>query len=219
LSSKVPLYQEAIRNIAYTLGKYVTDYALSKILAANFSRSVVVPGANYTLDTLEYLRTKLNQQGAMQFGRFALINSPAAGGLQSDARVASGDYYGQLNGASGYRRWTNMAGFSNVFEYPDLPANAEALNGFGGDKRAIVVANRQISISNAAEALGVPQVMQYTPMTDPDTGLQLTGVAWQEAGTGDVYVSVALLFGASAGAQGGLADSITDKAGYRVKES
>jgi len=37
--------------------------------------------------------------------------------------------------------------------------------------------------------------MSFHEVRDPESRLTLTGVSWQEVGTGDVYVSVALLFG------------------------
>ena len=48
--------------------------------------------------------------------------------------------------------------------------------------------------------LGVPQIIQFFPMTDPETGLEMTGVAWQAQNTGDVFVSCAVLYGVNAGA-------------------
>lgn len=216
LSSKKPLYKEAIRNYAYVLGKSVVDTALTKVVAANFHYTEALANPNVTLDSLEVFRTHLNAQKAAQLGRFGLVNSDFAAALQNDDRVKSSLFYGQLNGNQGYRHFQNIAGFANVWEYPDFPANAENLSAFFGDPRAIVIASRRPDFSNAASDLGVPEVMSFFPIEDPDTGLFMLGVGWQEAGTGDVYVSVCILYGVAAGKQGGANDAITDKAGYRV---
>jgi hypothetical protein len=222
LASKKPLYKEAVRNYGYVLAKKVLDYSLTKVVAANFSHKVTQAIPNVSLDTLDGqigggngIRTQLNAQGAAPFGRFGIVNSAWASQFGADDRVKSALFYGQLNGNEGYRRWKNIAGFENVIEYPDFPANNETCQGLFGDRRAITIANRRVDFSNAAEQLGVPQVMQFYPISDPETGLQMTGVAWQEVGTGDVYVSAAVLYGATAGANGGAADSACDKAAVR----
>lgn len=215
LASKIQLYQEAVRNYGYALGKYVTDYALAQVTPANFSNQIVVPLANVNLDTFDNdIRNQLNIQKAAGRGRFSLVNTPMAGKLGSDDRVRSSLFYAALNAPNGYRQWNNLAGFSKIQEYPDMFA-ANNLIGFGGDNRSIVVATRQLEFSNAADKLGIPKVMEFYPFSDEGSGINMTGAAWQEAGTGDVYVSLGLLFGVSAGKQGGANGSITDNAGVR----
>lgn len=216
LASKLPLYREATRNAGYALAKAVLDYALSKVLVANFTHGQAIAAANFTLDSLEEVRTQLNAQGASPVGRFGILNSAYAAALQNDDRVKSALFYAQLNGNQGYRVFRNIAGFEQVVEYPDLPANGENLGAFFGDKRAIVLANRQVDFANASVELAVPQIMEFIPMTDPQTGLTMTGVGWQQPGTGDVVFSAAVLYGVGAGAQAGGANAKTDKAGYRI---
>lgn len=219
LASKKDLYREAVRNYAFVLGKYIVDYALGKAVAANFSQSITESIANTTLDTLENARTALNTKNASQFGRFGIVNSQFAASIQSDSRVASGDYYGQRNGSQGYRTFENIAGFERVVEYPSLPANAENLTGFFGDRRAVTVAARVPNVQDGASMLGIPSVANFATVTSPETGLSLLGIAWQEQGTFDVYVTVAILFGASAGSRGGAEGAVLDYAGLRVKSA
>ncbi len=64
---------------------------------------------------------------------------------------------------------------------------------------------------------GIPQTSRMEVVQDPDTGLAMLGVAWQQQGTLDTYVTIALLYGLKAGAQGGAGGSITDHAGHWVK--
>jgi hypothetical protein len=217
LQSKLPLYKEAVRNYGYALGKYVVDYALAQITALNFSNQVAVAPANITLDTFDgTIRDQCNAQKMTNKGRFAIINTAAASKLGSDDRVRSSLFYGALNGDQGYRRWGNLGGFSFIREYPDMFAGG-GLWGYAGEGRGICVANRQIDFANAAaELLGVPKVMEFYPITDPESGINMTGAAWQEVGTGDVYVAAGLLFGIGAGKQGGAAGTITDNGGVRL---
>ena len=216
IASKMPLYLECTRNTGYALAKYVLDAAMAKVVAANFTHSEPISSVNFTLDALETLRTDLNTQKAKAMGRFGIINSTYATALQNDDRVKSALFYAQLNGDRGYRVFRNIAGFEAVIEYPDLPTNSENLAGFFGDSRSIVIATRQIVFANAANQLKVPQIMEFIPMTDPETELTMTGVGWQQPGTGDVTFSPAVLFGIGAGAQGGTAGTVTDNAGLRL---
>ena len=212
LSSRLPLYQRAVKNIGRALAKIVLDQTLGQI-ATSFSYTSNAALANCNLDTLEFLRGQLNAQKAASHDRFGIIGSPLAAAIQNDDRVKSDLFYGTLNGDQGYRRFTNLAGFANIIEYPDFPTAGNGL-GLFGDPRAVVLASRRPDFSNAAAMLGIPQIMELYPMEDPETGLNMTGVGWQEPGTGDVYVSAAILFGLGLGNQGGAAGTITDKAGY-----
>lgn len=218
LSSKLPLYKRAISNYAYVLGKTMVDAALAQVVG-NFSNSSVISLPNTNLDTMEFLRSSLNTQKAMSKGRFGIVSTGFAQALGNDDRVKSDLFYGALNGDQGYRYWKNMAGFGTVLEYPDFSLTGANNSGIFGDRRAIVLASRRPDFSNVAAELGVPQVMEFYPIEDPESGLFLTGVAWQEVGTGDVYVSAAVLFGVGAGNQGGAAGTITDNAGYLLRNA
>lgn len=217
MSSRINL-QEALKPQAFVLAKTMIDYALSKVVAASFSRSTTEAIANSSLDTLEKVRGDLNTYKAAATGRFGIVSTALAAALQADGRVASGDYLGQMNGANAYRVFQNIAGFAQVMEYPDLPSTGN-MSGFFGDKRAVVISARPVRDA-AAESIaigGIPQTMKFDTMQDPDTGLTLTGVSWQEAGTGDLFFSIAALYGASAGSQTTGAGLICDYAGHIVK--
>lgn len=220
LSSKKALYREAVRNYGYVLAKQVLDDALATITSTNFFNSKTCATANVTLDSIEEFRTQLNSQKAANVGRFGIASSLFAAALQNDDRVKSSLFYAQLNGNEGYRHFRNLAGFENIWEYPDFPTTGN-LSAFFGDRRAIVLANRRLDFSNAAAELNVPQVMQFYPISDPETGLEMTGVAWQQPGTGDVYVSCGVLYGVNAGAgvpgdSPTVAGRGTDLAGLRI---
>lgn len=213
LASRKNLYERAVKNYAYVLAKDVIDYILSLVIANNVTHSRVAANLNVSLDTLENLRSDLNGQFAAPSGRFGLVSSAFSAALQGDSRVASGDYYGQLNGGNAYRHFTNIAGFENVWEYPAFPTNAINLSGFFGDPRAVAFASTIPSVqADLAAELNIPQIANFEVLEHPDTGLRFLGIAWQEQGTFDVYVTVAILYGASVGAQAGGANAITDKA-------
>jgi hypothetical protein len=218
LASRKDLYLEAIRNIAYVLGKYVVDYVLSLVTAANVTNQKIASTLNTSMDTLELLRTTLNTQKAASVGRFGLISSACGGAIQADPRASNSQYYGQLNGGNAYRHYVNMAGFSNIWEYPDFPANGINLSGFFGDRRAAVIASRLPSdIEDLADEAGVPKIANFETLTDDQSGLSMMAIAYQKQGTFDIWLTIALLFGASVGAQGGGAAAKTDSAGIRLR--
>jgi len=68
-----------------------------------------------------------------------------------------------------------------------------------------------------ARELGIPVLMEFYPVRDDESGLELCGIVWQESGVGDVFLSVAILFGVGVGNQGGAAGSITDNAGCLIR--
>lgn len=215
LSSKINL-SSALMEQGYALRKLLIDTALGVILPANFTYQKVIDPANVNLDGIEAIRSKLNTQKAAPFGRFGICSTAFAGALQADQRIGSSLFYNMLNGDTAYRRYKNLAGFSNVYEYPDFPATAN-LSAYFGDRRGIIIAVRPIDFAAVTpESLGIPKIMSFTPMVDEETGLPFVAVGWQEAGTGDLYVSIGILFGVAGGNQGGAANAVTDRAGVRV---
>jgi hypothetical protein len=215
LASTINLYKDAVNDLAYVLGKGVLDYALSKVVAANFTHSKVEAAVDVNHDTLGAVRSLMNANGA-GIRRYGIVNSAFAESLDADVRIASADYYGQQTGGNPYIHLKNVSGFSEIWEYPALPAT-ENLSGIFFDPRAFAIATRLPESSvEYAKQIGIPQVVATETVTDPDTGLSLLGIKWQDAPTLDSYCTVALIYGVSAGAQGGAAGAITDKAAVRV---
>jgi hypothetical protein len=220
VSTKRDLYAETVGNMAYALGKEAFDYTMGLVTQANFSHEVVGTTANSDYDALALATKVLNKNGASATGRIGIVNSDVFQTLDSDQRIASGDYHGQQKGASAYGVLSNVGGFESIFEYPDLPANSEDLTGFFTDKTGIVMASR---IPNDVEALanriGIPAISKVDVVSDADTGLTMMGITYQDAGTFDVYTTLTWIYGVSAGAQGGTDDSLTDKGGLRLASS
>lgn len=137
--------------------------------------------------------------------------------MVADDRVRSKLFVNQRNADSGYRVWNDLAGFSFVKEYDDIKNAGGDLQGLMGDDRLVVVSTRKIEdMGNAAKSLGIRSTMSFTSVSDVDSGLELCGIGWQESGRGDVFLSVAVLFGVAAGNQGGAPGSMTDQAGCRI---
>jgi hypothetical protein len=218
ISNKKKIYQETIDNRAYVLGKQIVDYALGKAVAANFTYSESETAVGDTdKETLGRLRKKMNTNGALASGRIGIVNSDAYEALDNDPQITSGDYYGQRVEGNAYGVLSNVAGFKNIYEYPDLPDNSEDLAGLFLESRGIAIATRlpNHNLDYAAE-LGIPNIANFEVVTDEESGLSMLGIAWQQPNTFDQILTVTLLYGASAGAQGGSAGDITDKAAVRL---
>ena len=117
-------YDEVISLAGYALAKNFIDDILSGCVSRNFSQSSTYATADCDLDMLLNVCGDMNGVGAMPEGRVMLCNTDVATTLSSDSRITSRDFYGQQAGAANsYRRFLNVAGFSEIIEYPDLPAN------------------------------------------------------------------------------------------------
>ena len=163
---------------------------------------------------MERLRSQCNGQKMAGQSRFCFLNTALASGLGSDDRTKSKLFYGDLQGQEGCRVWQNMAGFATVREYPDFPAGNINASGLALDHRLAAVSVRKIhSMEDAAKSLGIRKTMSFTPVRDEDSGLELTGISFQQGGTGDVYLAAAILFGVHVGNDLGAAGSQTDNAG------
>lgn len=220
ISDKKEVYQEAIENAAYALAKAVVDDVLAKALAANFSQETVIDAINYDRDTLGGVRKAMNKKGANPRNRIGIVNSDAFEALDSDPRIASSDYYGQQTGGSSLGVLRSVAGFGEVFEYPDLPANGESLNGFFFDPRAVCIKTGiPNDITKVAADLGVPSIANFSVETDPESGLSFLSIDHMKPGTFDIVSTVTLMWGVAAGKQAGTAGDKTDYAGHRVVEA
>ncbi len=215
ISTKRDLYNEVIGNVAYALGNQVFSDMLATLTQANFTNEIVASTANSDFDMLTLGNKILNANGANPQGRFGLVNSDVFRSLQGDSRIASGDFYGKLQ-TSSYGTLEGLVGFENIIEVPNLPTTG-TLTGFFGDQSSIVMATRLPTDMDAvASRLGVPSIAKTETVTDPDSGLSFLGITYQDPHTFDLYTTVTLLYGFTAGAQGGANNSSMDKAGFRV---
>lgn len=221
LASRKDIYRGAIADMAFVLGKAVVDFALSKVVAANFSYGANKTIANTSKADVDDATKKLNTNGASPTGRFGIVTSDFYNALEQDVRISSGDYHGQIRTGNAYGQLNNVAGFESIYEYPDLQTAAgESINAFFAARQAVCVVSRvPRDPSDAAAAMGIPTIASFDTVTDPNSGLTLFGIKWMEAGTFDAYLTVALLYGATAGKNAGSAGTIVDKAGYRIVES
>lgn len=222
ISTNRNLYQETMGNLAYVLGKEAVDYALGLAKIANFSEYTTETINNTDRDTLGKVRKAGNSRGMLPLGRVGIVNSDFYEALEIDTRIASKDYYGQETGGEAYGHLRNVAGFQHVWEYPDLPANSENLSGFFFDRRAFAIASRLPNKGfDLAASFGVPRIANVEVVQDPESGLALLAISWQKQGTFDTYVTLAWMYGVTAGSQGAAAvatsGTLTEGETYRIE--
>ena len=124
------VYDQAIADASYVLGKAMIDSVLAKAKGSNISYSQTDTTANSDLDLIEAITTTMNGNGAMPTGRIGLVNSAVAQTIALDTRVMSKNYYGQVTGGSGLRVFQNIGGFEAIYEYPALGSNNAASQTF-----------------------------------------------------------------------------------------
>jgi hypothetical protein len=212
-------YLKTIANAGYALGKYVVDYALGKALETNFSQQSLELTDDTDFETLQDIRGDMNGVDAGS-PRYGLVNTATFNALETDARVSSRDFYGQRTEANPWGKLVGVSGFNEIIEYPDLPTNSENMAGFFFDSRAITIATRLPNDSvDLAGQMGIPVPLKREVITDPGSGLTLAGFGWLDQVTHNLYVTVSVMFGASAGKQAGSAGTLTDYAGHLLATS
>lgn len=113
-------YQKLIGLAGYSMAKSLIDNIITGFTSVNFSQHVQFSVANSDADMLDTITGKMNLNGCVPEGRAMIVNTPVAGTLSADSRLTSRDYAGQRVMGSGYRKWENVNGFSEITEYPDL---------------------------------------------------------------------------------------------------
>ena len=219
IKDQIQQYQQVVGNAGYALAKHVTLDIAAKITAANLSEVSTHAVADSDYDVINAIRNAMNLKAADADQRFGIVNTDVASVLGLDDRVISGDYRGDMaNADRTYRVFKNIAGFSEIFEFPLLPDNGQNLTGIFFEPRALaVLAGIPDDFDTfAVDVLGAPKPYKDFTVTDPDTGLTMVGIAEIQGGTLKGFLHLTLVWGTAVGKQGGAAGDLTDYAGHRL---
>lgn len=192
------VYQGAIGDTAYVIGKAMTDSWVGKCNGANLSYSATETTANSDLDVIEAITSAMNTNGASPTGRIGLISTEVAQTLALDSRIASRDFYGTLTGGSGLRVFRNVGGFEALYEYP-------ALTGNNGTSQVFTAATTDI-ITSAAHGRVTGERVRLTTTTTLPAGLSLATTYYVIRIDADTFK----LASSAANALAGTAVDITD---------
>lgn len=113
-------YQKVIDLAGFAIAKQVVSDIIAGFTPVNFSQHSLFAVADSDCDMLDNICGDLNLAGAIPTGRFGVVNTSVANVLAADSRLTSADYAGQRVRGEGYRRWTDVNGFAEIMEYPDL---------------------------------------------------------------------------------------------------
>lgn len=205
---------KAADNLGYAIAKDVIDYALSQALVANVTATAVSNSPDRA--TLRAVTKAMNANGA-GLVRYGIVNSDVYDTLDADPELASKDYAGQQQGANPWGTLANVAGFTNIWEYPDLPTNSQNLNGFFFDQTGMVLSSRaMLTAEGLREQMGVPAQAVVDTVRDPLTGLTFTTFTWQSNTTFNLLTKMVVLYGISVGKQGGSNGDKTDNGCFRL---
>lgn len=100
----------------------------------------------------------------------------------------------------------------------------ENLTGFATDTTGIQFLagpEDHAPLDSLAEQLGVPKILKFDTATDPISGITMTGVAYQEANTGNIAWMPVLLWGKNAGRKAGTnaVGSFADYGGHLLRSA
>lgn len=113
-------YDKVIGLAGYAIAKQVVSDIIAGFSPVNFSQHSLYAVADSDADMLDNICGDLNLVGAIPTGRYGVVNTSVANVLAGDSRLTSADYAGQRVRGEGYRRFTDVNGFAEIMEYPDL---------------------------------------------------------------------------------------------------
>lgn len=175
--------------------KAMVDDSLALVTAANFATSRTVTAANWDADDAADCATDLSTNKAPKAERAMLLKPNYYGATIKDSVVedlASSGSTEALREAE-IRR---LRGF-NVFEYTDIPANGESLEGIAQHPSALCLAAR--TMITPTDFPG-----QILNVTEPVTGLPLQWRSWYSPNDKKHFISVEAFYGVAVGNGAGL---------------
>lgn len=193
LATNRDLVREHSEALAIALGNHMVD-ALAALIDDTYTSETVIANASWEYATIATIARTLNVAGIPDMERFAWVNSLVAEALRNDELMAL--HFNRDNG-SAYANWKNVEGFSEVLEYPALPANSVNVTSFWFQKNALLLAARVPAI--AASFGGAPYPGRLTTVTDPVTGLSVISNQWVAQDTLAVNDRLITLFGVDEG--------------------
>lgn len=158
------VFKESLVESGKTLSRFVISKVIAGVTQKNFSSELVTTLANTDYDVLEDATTDLNENGA-GVPRFCLGGSSWMQKVGADARTASGDYAGQRLEGDPYRSYKNIAGFSEVREFPNMPTNTTTLGTFTANT------STEVLTVSAAHGLAVGDRVRVSSTTTLPAGL------------------------------------------------
>jgi len=179
-----------VRPAVHAVVNQMMDDLLALAVAATYSAEVTVVAGSFGADDVADLAGDLTVLNVPKADRALVIKPSYYANLAQDNAIQASYAYGGP-GSIQDNAVPRVHGF-NVYEYSDIPANSENLEGFACGPEALIIAGRQPALpenwSGAVESV-----------QDPDTGVTLQLRNWYEGKDGAQYITATLIYGVAAG--------------------
>lgn len=172
-STSRDLVVEHAEALAVSMGNAIADSLAALITEVNFGATsatqTVKAAAAVDFSTLASINRAMNDADLPDTYRFGWVNTDVAESLENDSLLTS--YLDRSPSPSAYAHWRGVRGFSDVWEFPALPANTINLIGFFALRSALIVSAR---LPQNPESMR-PGLYRgkIVPIVDPVTGLSL----------------------------------------------
>lgn len=179
-----------VRPAVHAVVNAMMDDLLALAVTATYSNEVTVAAGSFGADDVADLAGDLTTLNVPKSGRALVIKPSYYANLAQDNAIQASYAYGGP-GSIQDNAVPKVHGF-NVYEYSDIPANSESLEGFACGPEALIIAGRQPALpENWAGAVESVQ--------DPGTGVTLQLRNWYEGKDGAQYITATLIYGVAAG--------------------
>ncbi len=179
-----------VRPAVHAVVNAMMDDLLALAVAATYSAEVTVVAGSFGADDVADLAGDLTTLNVPKADRALVIKPAYYANLAQDNAIQASYAYGGP-GSIRDNAVPKVHGF-NVYEYSDIPANSENLEGFACGPEALIIAGRQPALpENWAGAVESVQ--------EPGTGVTLQLRNWYEGKDGAQYITATLIYGVAAG--------------------
>jgi len=189
------LVREHAEAMSAALGAYLAD-ALFGLVTTAFTEETVKASDAIDYTTLTGIVKAMNVAGVPEAGRFGCVNSDVAEAFRNDELLLPL----LANSGNSFAHWASIEGFTDIWEYPSLPANDIHLTGFFGSKSALLLASRLLASPETLASAGYPG--RASIVQEPMTGLTVLANTWVEQVSLAVNTRLVLLAGIARGQLG-----------------
>jgi hypothetical protein len=180
------LVKEHAEALAVGLGNSIVDAMCALITESAFGSTAatqtIKAAASCDFSTITGIAKAMNNIGVPPMGRFAWVDADVAEALANDELMVQ--YYDKGPVVNAYSHWTNVKGFADIWEYPQLSTilTAQSIIGFFAHRSALIVSARVPA--NPTTVGSGTYIGKIGTVTDPISGLtvvtdEYTDSAWQ----------------------------------------
>lgn len=194
-STRRDLVGEQAEAMAAALGNSMVDALLGLVTEASFGTSnQTTQASGWDFSTITTICKGMNNAGIPDVGRFAWVTEDVAEALVNDQTLL--EYVDKSVTRSAFSAWTNVKGFTNIWEVPTMPQTNNIV-GFFASRSALIVTAR--IPRTGADLLNTSYAGTLTTVTDPVSGYSVLRNEWIEPSTLAANARLITLYGVDVG--------------------